>query len=78
MPVFSLHCPDCGHRFKGMVMAHTNPPCEWACSRCGGRRAATEPGSTPEPHPWEHGSAGGCLCCGGESRPSNLRKAEPA
>jgi hypothetical protein len=76
VPVYSLHCPDCDHRFKGMVMAHTTPPREWACSHCGGRRAAPASGSQPEPHPWEHGSGGGCLCCGGDSRQTNERRAE--
>ena len=28
MPVYTLQCPDCGHRFMGMVMAHTKPPRE--------------------------------------------------
>lgn len=64
MPVYDLHCPDCDHRFKGMVMAQTRPPREWVCSKCGSRRAAPASGSEPAPHPWEHRPGGGCPCCG--------------
>jgi putative FmdB family regulatory protein len=64
MPVYTLQCPDCGHRFNGMVMAHSAQPREWACSKCGGRRAAPTPESLPRPHPWEEGHATGCPCCG--------------
>ncbi len=65
MPVYTLQCPDCEHRFQGMVMAHTEPPREWVCSNCGGRRAEPAPGTRPEPHPWEQGTVKGCPCCGG-------------
>lgn len=64
MPVYTIHCPDCGHRFKGMVMARAATPREWVCSQCGGRRAAPLTGSVPEPHPWDEGHAAGCPCCG--------------
>jgi putative FmdB family regulatory protein len=64
MPVYTLQCPDCDHRFKGMVMLHTEQPREWVCSQCGGKRAVPEPGTKPEPHPWERGRAHSCPCCG--------------
>jgi len=64
MPVYTLYCPDCEHRFKGMVMAKTEPPREWVCSQCGSRRAAPAPDATPERHPWEEKHGGGCPCCG--------------
>jgi ribosomal protein S27AE len=67
MPVHTLHCPDCGHGFKGLVLANTQPPREWVCSKCGSHRAQQAPGSHLEPHPWEHQAGGGCLCCGGHS-----------
>lgn len=53
MPVYYLQCPDCDHRFEGMVMARTQPPREWACSKCGCRRAAPVPGVQPARHPWD-------------------------
>jgi hypothetical protein len=54
MPVYTLQCPDCDHRFMGMVMAHTKPPREWVCSICGGRRvaAALAGASIPEKNNW--------------------------
>jgi hypothetical protein len=64
MPVYTLHCPDCDRRFKGMVLAHTEPPREWLCSKCGSRRAVPVTGVKPEPHPWEGGHGRSCLCCG--------------
>jgi hypothetical protein len=55
MSVYFLQCPDCGHQFKGMVMALTEPPREWVCSKCGGRRVGMAPGTKPAPHPWDAG-----------------------
>ncbi len=76
MPVYTLKCPDCAHMFQGMVFAGARPPREWVCSRCGGRKAAPEAGSSPEPHPWEHSEeTGGCLCCGPVRSPREARGA---
>src|SRR5215471_7587830 len=64
MPVLTLECPDCGHRFQGLVLAGTRPPEEWVCSKCGSRKAKVMPDKEPIPHPWEgeHG-VGLCPCC---------------
>jgi uncharacterized protein YlaI len=64
MPVYTLECPDCHHRFKGMVIANAEPPREWACSQCGSRRAKPAPDAHPETHPFERAGASGCPCCG--------------
>lgn len=64
MPVYTLQCPDCQNRFKGMVMANTEPPREWVCSSCGSRRAQPTPDASPEPHPFEQSKGTGCACCG--------------
>lgn len=64
MPVYTLVCPDCGHRFKGLVLAGTRPPRIWECSQCGGADAGPDPETPPRAHPWEgKGHGAGCLCC---------------
>src|SRR2546421_6529029 len=64
MPVLTLECPECGHRFQGLVLVGTRPPEEWVCSKCGSRKAEIVPDKEPVPHPWEgvHG-VGLCPCC---------------
>ncbi len=64
MPVLTLACPECGHKFQGLVLAGTRPPEEWVCSKCGSRKAEVVPDKEPVPHPWEgeHG-IGLCPCC---------------
>ena len=53
MPVYSLHCPDCEHDFKGLVLAGTQEPAEWVCSVCGGKNAARSNLDEREEHPLE-------------------------
>lgn len=61
MPVLVIECPDCGHDYHSLVVEGAKVPDVWACSQCGGRRAApkTQIEST---HPW----ASSCMdgCCG--------------
>jgi hypothetical protein len=64
MPIFTLECPDCGHVFRGTVLAGTKPPEIWVCSRCRGEAAAERPGASRETHPWENPDHAGCTCCG--------------
>ncbi|MGH8760457.1 MAG: FmdB family zinc ribbon protein [Burkholderiales bacterium] len=47
MPVYQLLCPDCGHRFSGMVFAGTREPEKWVCAECGGDRAQRLADSAP-------------------------------
>lgn len=81
MPVYTLTCPDCGHRFQGMVLAGTRPPRIWECSKCGSRDAAPDPDVPPLVHPWEgQGHGAGCLCCSPAPRgakPSEEERWEP-
>ncbi len=65
MPVLTLECPDCGHVFKGLVLAATKPPEKWICSKCRGENAVRLEGAMPEMHPMEgrHGLSR-CPCCG--------------
>ena len=64
MPVYSLHCPDCEHDFKGLVLAGTQVPAEWVCSVCGGKNAARSNLDEREEHPLEVEHGAGCPCCG--------------
>src|SRR5207253_10996737 len=66
MPVLTLECPECGHRFQGLVLVGTRPPEEWVCSKCGSRKAEVVLDKEPVPHPWEgvHG-IDLRLCCNG-------------
>ncbi len=65
MPVYQLHCPQCGHRFSGMVFAGTRLPERWVCPQCGGEQAAPDNERPPLAHPLESARGGGCPCCGG-------------
>lgn len=65
MPVYHIACPDCGHRFSGMVLAGTREPERWVCSQCGGDQARPLAGLAPAPHPLEAAHGSGCPCCGG-------------
>jgi hypothetical protein len=69
MPVYALRCPDCGHEFRTLILAGTNPPAIWYCSQCGGDRAAPRDDVPLAEHPWERQQEGrhsyGCFCCGG-------------
>ncbi|HLF97324.1 MAG TPA: zinc ribbon domain-containing protein [Methylococcaceae bacterium] len=65
MPIYQLLCPDCGHRFSGMVFAGTREPECWICSQCGSDKARPVPGEAPVPHPLEAAHGAGCPCCGG-------------
>ncbi len=67
MPIYAILCPDCGNVARTLVLADCRMPEEWACSACGGLRAQPDPHAVPQPHPWEAGHGGGCLCCGGSS-----------
>jgi hypothetical protein len=68
MPVLELVCPDCGHRFRSLVMDGARVPPVWVCSVCGSRRAHPQPTLAPLHHPWsgdpDDGRSGGCGCCG--------------
>ncbi|MGH2372500.1 MAG: FmdB family zinc ribbon protein [Gammaproteobacteria bacterium] len=65
MPVYQLLCPDCGHRFSGMVFAGTREPEKWVCAECGGDRAQRLADSAPVPHPLEVQREAGCPYCSG-------------
>lgn len=64
MPIYRLECPECGHRFSGMVLSGTREPEEWVCSACGGNRAKPLSDCPPVPHPLESAHGAGCPCCG--------------
>ena len=64
MPVYILHCPDCERVFKGLVLAGTQEPEEWACSGCGGKSATRADFDEQEEHPLEAEHGAGCPCCG--------------
>ncbi|MGY6276645.1 FmdB family zinc ribbon protein [Methylomonas sp. MgM2] len=65
MPVYQLHCPQCGHNFSGMVFAGTRLPERWVCPQCGGEKAAMLEDGSPQAHPLEDSLEGACPCCGG-------------
>jgi hypothetical protein len=65
MPIYQIQCPDCGHRFQGVVFTGTRMPQEWVCSACGSHGASPREDCEPEPHPLEHPHGQGCPCCGG-------------
>lgn len=65
MPIYPIQCPDCGHRFSGMVFAGTRLPEKWVCSQCGSEQAQINPDAAPIPHPLEATHGAGCPCCGG-------------
>jgi hypothetical protein len=85
MPIHEILCPDCGHRFTGMVFAGTRVPELWHCSQCGGEGAMIDNTRPPAPHPLETVHGGGCPCCGGAAEahdpqiqpPPSLRRPSP-
>ncbi len=64
MPILTVKCPQCGHEFQGLVLAGTQQPKIWVCSKCGSNKAEIMPEKKPIPHPWEAGHGNGlCPCC---------------
>lgn len=63
MPVYQLQCPQCRHRFGGMVFAGTRVPEIWVCPQCGSDRAQLRDDCPPLPHPLENNHGTGCPCC---------------
>ena len=49
----TLQCPDCGHRFKGMVIADYRAAAKSGCARNAAASAPRRHGTKPEPHPLE-------------------------
>jgi putative FmdB family regulatory protein len=67
MPIYPLQCPDCEHRFSGMVFAGTRAPALWVCPQCGSEQAKLNDDRPPVAHPLEATHGSGCLCCSGGS-----------
>jgi len=65
MPIYQLQCPDCEHRFNGMVFSGTRAPEIWICPQCGSEQAKPSDARPPITHPLEAAHGSGCLCCGG-------------
>ncbi|MGR9073577.1 MAG: FmdB family zinc ribbon protein [Gammaproteobacteria bacterium] len=70
MPTYQLQCPQCSHRFSGMVFSGARMPEQWVCPECGSDRARLLEDCPPVSHPLEGGHGSGCLCCGGRNRQS--------
>lgn len=62
MPVLLLECPDCGHRFRSLVVEGAKTPAAWVCSRCKSRRVAPVGTDSSSAHPWADGPMD--ACCG--------------
>ena len=60
IPIYTLACPDCGHRYETVVFQGLKVPDKWVCSRCQEGRVQEE---GKRPHPLEGGHGGGCPCC---------------
>lgn len=60
MPVLQLECPDCGHRFRSLVIEGTKVPSVWVCSQCGSRGARPVDTAAHVQHPWLGGCSDGC------------------
>lgn len=62
MPVLLIECPNCGHRYRSLVVEGTKTPQKWACSGCGGESARPLGELEGSGHPW----ASECMdgCCG--------------
>ncbi len=65
MPIYLLQCPECQHRFTGMVFEGTRFPEVWVCPQCRSENAQMLEGYSPVTHPMESRHGGGCPCCGG-------------
>lgn len=65
MPIYQLQCPDCQHRFTGMVFEGTRLPEVWVCPRCDSETVQALKDHPAAYHPMESRHGGGCLCCGG-------------
>jgi C4-type Zn-finger protein len=66
MPILTVECPECGHRFQSLVLTGTRPPEEWVCSKCGSRKAEVDATQPAKQHPWEKEGSHGiglCPCC---------------
>ena len=74
MPVYTLQCPDCEHRFMGMVMAQlsrrTSGFVRFAAAAAPGPHPARSPGRIPG----SSNAGGGCLCCGVSGRVNSGKK----
>jgi hypothetical protein len=64
VPVWELACPDCGHRFRSLVMAGSREPAVWVCSACGGRAATPTAIHESDPFTGNGGRTGGGGSCG--------------
>ena len=62
MPVLEVICPDCGHRYRSLVVAGAPVPAVWVCSVCGSRRGQPVGEAEDTHHPWACESMDGC--CG--------------
>lgn len=65
MPVYQLHCPNCEHRFTGMVFQGARLPELWICPQCNSENAQRVESCPPMAHPLEASHGSGCPCCGG-------------
>lgn len=62
MPVWELSCPDCGHRFRSLVMAGARVPAVWVCGRCGSRNVRPQAVHEEDPFSGRSGTTCGCGC----------------
>ncbi len=63
MAVWELACPQCGHRFRSLVLTGGTAPTVWVCGACGSREA--QPTAVHDADPFTSGPGGSCGCgCG--------------
>lgn len=52
MPVLEIACPDCGIRYRTLVVERARVPAVWVCPDCKGRRGEVLREVPKSDHPW--------------------------
>ncbi len=62
MPVYSLSCNSCGHKYDTLYFKGLKLPDKWVCSRCESKDVV-QVKETPHPIEEDKHGVGSCPCC---------------
>jgi len=62
VPVLVIACPDCGHRYRTLVVEGARVPVVWVCPDCKARNGEVLEEVAGSDHPWSGASMD--TCCG--------------